>query len=168
MQRFNPKPSSQDKPTGETPLADRIKQVLTETRIVIPGVQALLGFQFAIMLIDAFGKLPQTLQYVHLTSLVAIAISTVLLLAPAAYHRIVLQGEDSEALVKFTSRMLIAAMIFLAFGIAGDFLVVVAKVWDSFTLGLVSALLVLGMFFGLWFGLMLYLRNARRSTQIMQ
>ncbi|MBV9544742.1 MAG: hypothetical protein JOY61_10220, partial [Chloroflexi bacterium] len=39
-----------------TPLSAKIKQVLTEARVVLPGVQALLGFQFIAMLTDAFEK----------------------------------------------------------------------------------------------------------------
>src|SRR4051812_13869308 len=33
---------------------DRVKQVLTEARVVLPGAQALLGFQFATMLVEGF------------------------------------------------------------------------------------------------------------------
>jgi len=53
-----------------------------------PGAQALLGFQFAVMLVDGFDQLPASSQYLHLVSLVAVALSTVLLIAPAAYHRL--------------------------------------------------------------------------------
>ena len=37
-----------------TSLENKIKQVLTEARVVLPGAQALLGFQLAAMLSDAF------------------------------------------------------------------------------------------------------------------
>src|SRR3989442_351646 len=37
-----------------TPLEQRVEQVLTEIRMVLPGVQALLGFGFAATLMDAF------------------------------------------------------------------------------------------------------------------
>jgi hypothetical protein len=33
-----------------TPLATRIEQMLTEARVVLPGAQAMLGFQLAIVL----------------------------------------------------------------------------------------------------------------------
>src|SRR5260370_3694692 len=51
-----------------TSVETRIKQVLTEARVVLPGVQALLGFQLAAMPTHALERLPQPPQYVHLSS----------------------------------------------------------------------------------------------------
>ena len=94
-----------------TSLENKIKQVLTETRVVLPGAQALLGFQLTAMLTDAFDKLPKNLQYVHLGSLCLLAVSIVFLMSPAAFHRIVERGEDTERLYRFSSVMLLAAML---------------------------------------------------------
>ena len=41
-----------------TPLSTKVDQLLTEARIIIPGAQALLGFQFAVTLTRAFEQLP--------------------------------------------------------------------------------------------------------------
>src|SRR5215467_8732791 len=73
-----------------TSLTDKIKEVLIEARMILPGAQALLGFQVASTLTDAFETLPVTSKWMHLISLVAIAICTIFLIAPAAYHRIAL------------------------------------------------------------------------------
>src|SRR5271165_6297038 len=81
---------------GHILLHDKIRQVLTEARVIIPGNQALLGFQFAIILQAAFRELAPWLKWIHLASLSLIALSTVLLLTPAAYHRIVERGEETE------------------------------------------------------------------------
>jgi hypothetical protein len=67
----------------------------------------------------------------------------------------------------------LAAMAFLALGIATDFLVVVDKVSGSITWGLIGGALVLVLFYGLWFGYSLYRRQqlgrraepAARETQ---
>ncbi|MBA3883218.1 MAG: hypothetical protein H0X73_10995 [Chthoniobacterales bacterium] len=45
-----------------TPLDEKIKQVLTECRIVLPGTQAFLGFQMIVFLTEAFTKLPRSEQ----------------------------------------------------------------------------------------------------------
>src|SRR6185437_3246866 len=42
-----------------TDLTTRIKQVLIECRVVLPGAQALLGFQLIIMWMTEFYKIPQ-------------------------------------------------------------------------------------------------------------
>ncbi|HZQ10245.1 MAG TPA: DUF6328 family protein [Anaerolineae bacterium] len=143
---------------GGTSLADKVKQVLTESRIVLPGAQALLGFQFAAMLMDGFNQLAPMLKLVHLLSLVAIGLCTILLMTPAAYHRIVEDGEDSEFFVRFAGWMILGAMVLLALGIAGDFYVVVVRVFESEALAIVGSILVLIVFYGLWFGLMWILR----------
>ena len=77
-----------DDQTGGTPLDTRIKQVLTEARVVLPGAQALLGFQLIAVLADGFDKLPESSRQLHLVSLVLLAVSTVLLMTPAATHRV--------------------------------------------------------------------------------
>jgi hypothetical protein len=135
-----------------TDLETKIKQVLTEARVVLPGAQALLGFQLAAMLMDAFDRLPRTSQYVHLASLGLMAACIVLLMAPAAFHRIVEHGEDTARLHRFASAMVLSAMVPLALGIAGDFYVVLVKVLDSTSLAVAFAAASLVFFFGLWFG----------------
>lgn len=147
--------------SGGTELKDKIDHLLTENRMVLPGAQALLGFQFATMLAEGFDKLPASSKYVHLASLGLMALSIVLLMAPAAYHRIVEQGEDTEHFHRLAGRMVLAAMVPLALGIAGDFFVVVRKVAESTGLALAGAGLVLVLFYGLWFGFTLLRRNQR-------
>jgi hypothetical protein len=43
---------------ANTPLATSVEQLLTEARVIIPGAQALLGFQFIAMLTTGFDRLP--------------------------------------------------------------------------------------------------------------
>jgi hypothetical protein len=147
--------------TMPTPLEAKIKQVLTEARVVLPGVQALLGFQLAAVLTEGFDKLPESSKILHLISLVLLSLSTILLMTPAAYHRIVEQGEDSEHFHRFASQVLLAAMIPLGLGIAIDFFIVVDKVTHSSTLAIGVTGLVLALFFGAWFGYTSYARQAR-------
>ncbi|HET6319022.1 MAG TPA: DUF6328 family protein [Chloroflexota bacterium] len=148
-----------------TELATRIKQVLTEARVVLPGARALLGFQFAAVLTDGFAKLPPMSQYVHLISLALIGVSIVFLMAPAAFHRIVERGEDTERLHAFASAMVLAAMVTLALGIAGDFYVVLEKVLHNQQLAIMLAGVAVAFFYGLWFGLTAALRT-RQSKQV--
>ena len=44
---------------ADTPLHAKIEQLLTEARVVLPGAQALFGFQLAIVLTRAFERLPK-------------------------------------------------------------------------------------------------------------
>jgi DMSO reductase anchor subunit len=140
-------------------LKDKIRHALTEARMVLPGAQALLGFQLATVLVDGFDKLPVSSRYVHLASLALVALSTILLIAPAAYHRLVEQGEETEHFHRFASRMVIAAMVPLSLGVSGDFFVVARKVTASTPFAVTAAGLLLAFFNGLWFGFTLYRRS---------
>jgi len=146
-----------------TQTKDKINQALTEIRVVLPGAQALLGFQFVTMLMEAFEKLPLSSRYVHLLSLALIALSVILLMTPAAYHRIVEKGEETEHFHRFASRMLLLAMIPLALGMCGDLFVVVRKITESTVAGVVSASVMLLFFYGLWFGYTLYRRSRQEA-----
>jgi hypothetical protein len=139
-----------------TPVERKLQHVLTEARMVLPGAQALLGFQLAAILLESFEQLPLSSQAVHLASLGLIALSTILLMAPAAYHRLVEQGEATERFHRVAGRMVLAAMVPLALGLAGDCFVVVRKVTGTLTWAFISVALLLVVCYGLWFGVTLY------------
>ncbi|MDX6499191.1 MAG: hypothetical protein QOG23_2451 [Blastocatellia bacterium] len=152
----------QDKKTAKTqktPLKDRVEQVLTEARVVLPGVQALLGFQLATMLMDGFDKLPLSSKYIHLISLILMGLCVILLMTPAAYHRIVERGEDTESFHRFASWSLLVVMIPLPLGICGDLFVVLRKVTGSISISIGIAALILACFYAVWFGFPLYRKS---------
>jgi hypothetical protein len=148
----------------KTPLKDRIEQVLTEARVVLPGVQALLGFQLATMLMDGFDKLPQSSKYIHVISLILTGLCVVLLMTPAAYHRIVERGEDTEDFHSFASRILLVVMIPLPLGICGDLFVVLRKVTRSMSFSVATSLVFLMFFYSFWFAFPAY-RRAQRGAR---
>jgi hypothetical protein len=110
------------------PLIKKIDQLLTDARVILQGAQALLGFQLAVILTQAFERLPSQSKAMHALALGFIALCTVLLMAPAAYHRIVFAGEASEQFHQLGSRLVIAATTALALGLAADVYVVMAKI----------------------------------------
>jgi hypothetical protein len=146
-----------------TPLHAKVEQMLTEARILIPGAQALLGFQMAVMLTTGFDKLPSSSKLVHTAALCCIALAIILLMAPAAFHRIVYAGEDTPEFHALGTRFLLAASVTLALGISVDLGVVVAKVVASNLAGLIAALASLALLVGLWHVHPLILR-ARKDT----
>jgi hypothetical protein len=140
------------KGTRPTELSKRVEHVLTELRVVLPGVQALLGFQFSTMLTAAFDKLPASSKYLHLASLALLTLTILFLSAPAAYHRIAADGQDTERVDRFSGRMLLAGMAVLAPALAADLIIVVRKVTDSLPFAIACAVLLLILLYGLWFG----------------
>jgi hypothetical protein len=86
-----------------TPLKTKIEQMLTEARVIIPGGQALLSFQFVCTFTKSFNELPHSVQYLHAAALCAVALSVLLLMTPAAVHRIAFQGEDDASFFRIGS-----------------------------------------------------------------
>lgn len=153
----------QDGEDSETTIDEKIKTLMTEIRVILPGAQALLGFQFASFLSEGFEKLSETAKLVHFASLAAVALSTILLMAPAAYHRIVAGGEDREDVDRLGSRMMLASLVPLAIGLCGEFYVVAGKIGYAGGAALAAALLAFILFMGLWFVYPLA-RHGRRES----
>ena len=127
--------------------------------MALPGAQAFLGFQFSIVFAQGFEHLRRPWQVIHFASLLATTVATVLLITPAAYHRIHEAGEDTENFRKVASRLLLAALVFLGPGMAGDLFVVIAKQTGSPGMaGAIAGLLLLA-FYGLWFGVSAWRRK---------
>jgi hypothetical protein len=141
-----------------TKLADKIDQALTEARVVLPGVQALLGFQLVTMFMDGFEKLPNSSKYIHMASLVLMAATMILVMTPAAYHRVAERGEDTDRFHRVASNFLLAVMITLPLGLCGDVFIVFRKVTGSIPGSVTAALAVLIFFYALWFGFTAYRR----------
>jgi hypothetical protein len=149
----------EQKDRGKPDLSDRIKKVLLECRMALPGAQAFLGFQFAIVFAQGFERLPRPWQLIHFGSLLATTVSTVLLITPAAYHRIHEAGEDTEHFHRVASKLLLTALVFLGPGMAGDLFLVIAKVTQSPHAAGASAGLLLTAFYVLWFGVSIWRRK---------
>jgi hypothetical protein len=127
--------------------------VLTEVRVVLPGAQALLGFQFAATLTDGFDRLPQAMKLIHFAT-------------PAAWHRLVERGELTERFHRFASWMVVSAMVPLALGLCGDLFVVTHKITGSSRVAALFASSLGALLAALWFGLGLVRRAlsaARRA-----
>ena len=114
-----------------TPLDVRIEQMLTEARVMLPGAQALFGFQLAIMLTQGFAALSTVSKIAHTVALCCIALTIIMLIAPASFHRMAYRGENTEAFLQLGSRFIIVASVPLAAGIAGDLYVAVARALES-------------------------------------
>jgi hypothetical protein len=64
----------------------------------------LLGFQLAVVMTEPFASLSRSSKIVHGFALSCIALCTILLMAPAAYHRIVYEGEAAPDFLIVGSR----------------------------------------------------------------
>lgn len=146
----------------ESTLHVKIDQMLTEARVILPGAQALLGFQLIVTMTQAFAEMSFALRLMHFGALLAVAMAIVLLLAPAAVHRIAYNGMDNARFHGVGSMLVTVALAPLAVGIAADTYVATLKMLESATLATVGAVLVFVLLFGLWYVAPLVVKYARR------
>ncbi|HEX8555360.1 MAG TPA: DUF6328 family protein [Sphingomonas sp.] len=146
-------------------LATKIQQAFVEVRMVLPGAQALFGFQFIGTLTEAFEKLPASAKYVHLMSLGCVALSIAMLMAPAAFHRTVERGAVTRRQQRVTSWFIVAAMAVLIPGMTGDLYVVVQRITGSSTAGWIAAVAAAILLCSLWF-LPAILAGRRHQTAV--
>jgi hypothetical protein len=86
-------------------------------------------------------------------------------MAPAAYHRIVEHGDDTERFHTFAGRMVLLALLLLPPGFAGDLYVVLVRAGFS-AAALPVSIATLLLFYGTWFGAMLVLRVRLRHRKV--
>jgi hypothetical protein len=79
---------SAEEETERLALSDAATYLLDECRMVLPGIQALFGFQLIVVFNPGFDqKLSATEQQLHLTAIGLIATAVAIIMTPAAYNR---------------------------------------------------------------------------------
>lgn len=139
-------------------ITTKIEQMLTEARVILPGAQALFGFQLIVMLTPDFAKLPEPAKLVHAASLLSVVLTVILLMAPAAVHRLSFHGEDTDKMLRLGSALITLALLPLCLGLSGDIYVAVGHSLDSEALGLIAALATFILLLGIWYAWPLMLR----------
>ena len=124
-------------------------ELLNELRVALPGVQ----FLFAFLLVVPFQqRVQQTTEFqrdVYFATLLAAAVATVLLIAPAAQHRILFRARDKENLLRRSNISALAGLVVLAFAISSAILLVVDVLFDR-TRAWVAAAAVAGVLVSWW------------------
>ena len=138
-------------------LGDQVNSIEQEARMVLPGIQALFGFQ----LISVFNQNFKTYlsgneQIIHLIALLSVAMSSVLVVAPAAYHRQA-KHQISAHFIELSSSFLAWAMVPLAIGTCLDIYLVTRVI----LLSCVESVLVTGTFSSLYLWIWFILPKTR-------
>lgn len=94
-------------------------ELLEELRSLIPGAEVLFGFLLAIRFTEKFDKLTLVQERVYYGTLLCTAFALVMLLAPAAFHRVRFREDDKEAMVKKGNREAIAGTAGIALAFTG-------------------------------------------------
>ncbi|HKS54693.1 MAG TPA: DUF6328 family protein [Steroidobacteraceae bacterium] len=158
--RRHSRPSSRSRSMQEKSASvhDRIDYLLTESRVMLPGAQALLGFQLIVPLTKSFEALSDAAKTVHFFALIFIAVAVIVLITPAAVHRIAFGGADDERFLRLASRIVTVALVPLALGVASELYVATSRLLPGSNAPIWTATGAACVLFGLWYAMPLALR----------
>jgi hypothetical protein len=146
-------------------LSESLRDLLEECRMVLPGIQALFGFQLIAVFNEGFSKrLAAWQQQLHLAAIVLVLVAVALVMAPAALHRSAEQGEASDRFLRVASRWLLVAMAPLSLAICLDLFLVTCVICHEVVPAAALAVTVLAGFAMLWFGYPAHYRAERRRS----
>jgi hypothetical protein len=150
---------------GESPKArhDReLIELLNELRVALPGVQVLFAFLLAVPFANGWKNVTPFQRDVFFVAFIATGVSSALLIAPSAYHRLRFRTADKGRIVAISNVLAIVGLFFLAVSIAAVTLLVTDYIFEKTTAIATTTVLSL-VFVALWYGLPLsgWLRDRR-------
>jgi ABC-type spermidine/putrescine transport system permease subunit II len=132
-------------------LAQAAKTLLDECRMVLPGIQALFGFQLIVVFNERFARdLERFDQLLHLAAISLIAIAVALVMTPAAYHRSRGSREVTDTFIHICSALLLASMVILAIGLSLDFQLIAKLVIGDERISILCGVALFSLLLALW------------------
>ncbi len=133
-----------------------------EARMMLPGVQTILGFQLMAVFNQRFEQFSQSEQITHFWAFLLTACTMALLMAPAAYHRQVERDRVTTRFVTLSSWLLALSMLPFIAGMCLDTYLIGRLITNEPRIGLAAAVAMFVMLAGLWFGLPAFAHWRRR------
>jgi hypothetical protein len=127
-------------------------ELLNELRVALPGVQVLFAFLLTVPFSQGFVQTTAFQRDLLFGVLAATAVSAALLIAPSAWHRLRFRQRDKELILFMSNRMAIVGLGFLAIAMVGA-VMLIANYAFSDTLTVVSGIVAVLVFGGLWYAL---------------
>jgi Family of unknown function (DUF6328) len=121
-------------------LDSAVRHLLEECRMVLPGIQALFGFQLIAVFNEAFAqKLSTVEQWIHFVSIILTVIAVALVMTPAALHRQVDPLSVTRKLIRSSTNLLLLSMFPLAVSICLEMYLIGNVITHRFWLSTLSA-----------------------------
>jgi hypothetical protein len=142
---------AQEEEREELPLAKAAEYLLVECRTIVPGIQALFGFQLVSVFSQRFDEqLSSVEQQLHLIAIILVVVAMALIMTPAAYHREMGGREVTSTFLTVSTKLVVASMIPLALALCIDFYLVARVILNNFVVPILAVTLFI-IFITLWF-----------------
>jgi len=114
-----------DEETSKERVNREMLELLNELRVALPGVQVLFAFLLTVPFSKRFSDASSFQHAAYFVALLAAAVASGLLIAPAAQHRMLFRQRDKEQLLRQSNQYAVAGMVVLAVAITSAILLVV-------------------------------------------
>ena len=136
----------------ELKLYEAAQMLAEECRMVLPGIQALFGFQLIAVFNERFARdLTPGDQILHTIAIALVALAVAMVMTPAAYHRSAGSREVTDTFIHVSSLLLVWSMLPLAAGLSLDFHLILKLVFSSESVAVIWAGALFAVFLGFWF-----------------
>lgn len=142
-----------DSESENEPTQRQLIELLQELRVIITGVQVLFAFLLAVPFNQRFASVTSFQKDLYLAILLLPALSTALLMAPTAYHRIRFHQRDRVHIIEVSNRFALAGLATLALAMTGAVLLVTDFLFADTLLVVVATAGTAIVFATLWYGL---------------
>ncbi len=136
---------------------DRYKFVLEEARTVLPGLQALFGFQLITVFNPKFDKMLVLDQQLYWIALLLISVAMCLLMTPAAYDRQTKCHHDPKHFERVATGLITCALFPFMLAMSIDAYIVTREMLHLEWLALATGTILFCIFGVLWYGFPLYM-----------
>ena len=145
------KKTSHNETSQELPLPKAMDNLIEECRMLLPGIQALFGFQLIAVFNSTFAeKLSSLEQQLHLLAIGLVGVAIALILTPAAYHRQMEHMSITRRFIDVSTRLMLWSMAALALSICLDLYLVSHVILRDSLVSLLITLGLLALFIFLW------------------
>jgi hypothetical protein len=136
---------------SEEERADRnLSDLLQELRVALPGVQVLFAFLLTVPFSNRFDDLSNFQEKLYFGVLIAVALATVLLVAPTIGHRILFRRQQKEYIVTISNNLALIGMALLAVSMCGAIALISDFLFGA-TTAIISTIVMAAAFIGFWF-----------------
>jgi Family of unknown function (DUF6328) len=153
--------SDGDEQRDETP-AERLDrntiELLNELRVAATGIQVMFAFLLVVPFNTGWQKVDGFERTVYFVTLMLVATSSFLLMAPAIHHRVLFRRGEKRFLVRTANDLAIAGMSLLALGFVG-ILILLSDVVLGGAAPVIVGALAAAFLAGVWFALPLVRRD---------
>jgi hypothetical protein len=137
-------------PTPQEQIDQEMRNIIEEARVILPGLQALFGFQTIAVFNERFADIETYAKVCHMLGLALVIVAVAMVMTPAVYYR-ALGGKATTVMAKVSSRIIRGALAPLALGLALDMFTVTDVASGALPISVVAGVATFLLLGSLWF-----------------